>query len=104
MKELVAAMLLAIAKQPVSLNHEDNIRRARQYIGDINVSDGETWHTIFTKEAVLAILDKEEPIKVGDTVRALYREETKEGTVRTIGYQIDGFGNKYYTEDEVKKV
>jgi hypothetical protein len=103
MKELIAALLLAHLGSPVSLDHQDNIERAKRLVGPIKVSDGKEWHLLFTKEYILAFLNQQAPLAVGSIVLAPYKDVEKEGTIKAVGFQVDGLGNKFYSEEELKR-
>jgi hypothetical protein len=100
MKELLAALLLALEKKAVTTDHAGNIKRARGLIGDIRVSNGDSWETLFTAAEVQKVFDGTEPLKVGDTVTET--KTSKSGTIKAIGYRVEGLGNKYYSEEELE--
>ena len=104
MKEIVAALLLAHYGKPVTRDHQTNIENAIPLIGDINVSDGEKWVKLFSAEQLRKLLEDGAPLKVGDKVLADYKGDIKDGVIKTIGYQIDGFGNKYYSEEDIQRL
>ena len=60
--------------------------------------------TLNERGEILSAITNANPLKVGDKVLADYKGDIKDGVIKTIGYQIDGFGNKYYSEEDIQRL
>lgn len=91
--------LVAIAMtKSFNLYGPDPITGERVVVDQVNV------HEILKALIKLEQMEVTPDLLVGDQVKANYRGEEKQGAITSIGYKVEGCGNKFYSSAELERI